>query len=114
MKTTGQAVLLRIFVEEQEHYKGKPLYEHIVEQARSIPLAGATVVRGIMGFGSDHHLHSSRILSISLNLPVIVEIIDTEEQTDRFLERIDGIMKEGLVTKEHIDFIQYRCPVSSQ
>lgn len=94
--------LLRIFIEESDKHEGLPLYEWIVKKAREMNLAGATVLRGLEGFGEHKHLHTANILRLSLNLPIIIEIVDTEDKIDKFLEIIDPEMKSGLVTLENI------------
>jgi PII-like signaling protein len=108
MKMNEDAVLLRIFIGESDMYHGKPLYEQIVLKARELKLAGATVVRGIMGFGADSHLHSAKILRLSEDLPIIIEIVDTEENINRILSFLDEVVKEGLVTVERVRAVLYR------
>jgi uncharacterized protein len=108
MKLPEQAMMLRIFIGESDRYKGKPLYEQIVLKARELNLAGATVTRGILGFGADSRLHSSKILELSEDLPVIIEIVDTEENIDKLMPFIDETVLEGLVTMEKMKVIKYR------
>ena len=108
MKLPEQAVMLRIFIGESDRYKGKPLYEQIVLKAKELNLAGATVFRGMMGFGADSHMHSSKILELSEDLPIIIEIVDTEENIDKFMPFIDETVVEGLVTMEKMKVIKYR------
>ncbi len=108
MKLPEEAVLLRIFIGESDRYKGKPLYEQIVLKARELDLAGATVIRGLMGFGADSRMHSSKILDISEDLPVIIEIVDIQENIDKLMPLIDESVEEGLVTLEKIKVIKYR------
>jgi uncharacterized protein len=108
MKLPEQAVLLRIFIGESDNIKGKPLYESIVLKARELNLAGATVLRGIMGFGADSRIHSAKLLDISEDLPVVVEIVDTEENIDKLMPFIDEHVVEGLVTLEKVRVIKYR------
>ena len=108
MKLPEQAVMLRIFIGESDRYKGKPLYEQIVLKARELNMAGATVTRGLMGFGADSRMHSSKILELSEDLPVIIEIVDVQENIDRLMPFIDETVVEGLVTLEKMKVIKYR------
>ena len=108
MKLPEQALMLRIFIGESDRHKGKPLYEQIVLKARELNLAGATVTRGILGFGADSRLHSSKILELSEDLPIIIEIVDTEENINRLMPFIDETVMEGLVTLEKMRVIKYR------
>lgn len=108
MKLPEQAVMLRIYIGESDRYKGKPLYEQIVLKARELNLAGATVSRGLMGFGADSRMHSSKILQLSEDLPVIIEIVDTEENINRLIPFLDETVEEGLVTMEKMKVIKYR------
>ena len=100
--------LLRIFIGESDKYEGLPLYEWIVKQARENHLAGATVLRGIEGFGAHSRIHTSKILRLSEDLPVIIEIVDTLEKIDNFIPIIDGAIKEGLATIEKVEIRFYR------
>lgn len=108
MRMEGEGKLLRIFIGESDTWHGKPLYEAIVERVRSEGLAGATVLRGIEGFGADSRLHTSRILRLSEDLPVVIEIVDTEEQIDRVLPMLDEMVGEGMLTVERVHVIAYR------
>ncbi len=108
MKLPEQAVMLRIFIGESDRYKGKPLYEQIVLKARELDLAGATVTRGLMGFGADSRIHTSKILELSEDLPVIIEIVDIEEKINMLMPFIDETVEEGLVTIEKMRVIKYR------
>ena len=101
-------MLLRIFIGESDKYKGKPLYEQIVFKARELHLAGATVIRGIMGFGADSHMHSAKILRLSEDLPMVIEIIDTEENLNKLSPFLDETVVEGLITMEKVKVIKYR------
>jgi hypothetical protein len=101
--------LLRIFIGESDRWEHKPLYEAIVLKARELGLAGATVLRGPMGFGANSRLHTSKILRLSEDLPLIIEIVDTEEQINRLLPYLDAMVKEGLVTLENVQVIKYRA-----
>jgi PII-like signaling protein len=108
MKMEGEGRLLRIFIGESDRWHGKPLYEAIVELVRREGLAGATVIRGIEGFGADSRIHTSRILRLSEDLPVIVEIVDTAERIDAVLPELDRMVSEGMVTVEKVHVIAYR------
>lgn len=108
MKLPENAVLLRVFIGESDSYKGKPLYEQIVYQTKKLHLAGATVIKGIMGFGADSHMHSAKLLTLSEDLPIVIEIVDTPENIDKILPFIDETVIEGLVTMEDIKVIKYR------
>jgi uncharacterized protein len=108
MHLPEDSMLLRIFIGESDHYKGKPLYEQIVLKARSLNLAGATAIRGILGFGADSRLHCAKLLEISDDLPIIIEIVDIEENLNKILPFIDEVVMEGLVTLEKIKVIKYR------
>ena len=108
MKLPEQAVMLRIFIGESDSFKGKPLYEQIVLKARELNLAGATVLRGVMGFGANSRLHSAKLLTLSEDLPVIIEIVDTEEKIKELMPFLDETVKEGLVTMENMKIIKYR------
>ncbi len=108
MKITEEDVSLRIFISETAGFKGRPLYEHIVLKARELKLAGATVSRGIMGFGADSHMHSSKLLELSINLPVIIEIVDKEENINSILPYLDENVKDGFMTLEKVSVIKYR------
>jgi uncharacterized protein len=103
-----QASLLRIFIGESDRFEHKPLYEAIVLKARELHLAGATVVRGSMGFGKSSRLHTSKILRLSMDLPVIIEIVDSEENIQRFLPSLSEMIKGGLVIVEQVRVIDYR------
>lgn len=104
----GEGTLLRIFIGESDRWHGKPLYEAIVRAARESGLAGATVIRGIEGFGADSHLHTARILRLSEDLPIVVEIVDTSEHIDGFLPRLDEMVRDGMVTTEKVHVVTYR------
>lgn len=100
--------LLRIFVGENDKYEGQPLHEWIVRKARECGLAGATVLRGIEGFGAHSRLHTAKILRLSSDLPIVIEIVDTEEKVEAFLPRIDDAIGEGLATLEKVEVRLYR------
>ena len=108
MKLPPEGQLLRIFIGESDKYKGEPLYEWIVIKAKEHGLAGATVLRGLMGFGANSRIHTSKILRLSLDLPIIVEIVDTPEKIKEFLSFIEPVVKEGLVTLEKAAVHIYR------
>jgi PII-like signaling protein len=108
VKLEGEGKLLRIFIGESDRYEGKPLYQAIVERARADGLAGATVIRGIEGFGADSRIHTSRILRLSEDLPVVIEIVDTAERIDEILPALDEMVGEGMVTVERVQVIAYR------
>jgi uncharacterized protein len=107
MQLSKDAVLLRIFFGENDKYEGKPLYEAIVLKARALGLAGATVLRGPMGFGHSSRLHTAKILRLSEDLPLIIEIVDSEENIDAFLPVLDAMMGSGLVTLEKMKVLRY-------
>ena len=108
MKLPEDAVLLRVFVGESDQYHNKPLYEQIVLKARELNLAGATVLRGIMGFGADSRIHSAKLLELSVDLPMVIEIVDTEENINKLFPFVDETVTEGLVTLEKMRVIKYR------
>jgi PII-like signaling protein len=107
MQIPNQAVSLRIFIGESDHCDGKPLYEAIVLKAREMHLAGATVLRGPMGFGKSSRLHTSKILRLSEDLPLLIEIVDSEDNINAFLPILDGMMSSGLITLEKVQVLQY-------
>ena len=107
MQIPTDALLLRIFIGENDRYENHPLYEAIVLKAREMHLGGATVLRGPMGFGHSSRLHTSKLLRLSEDLPFIVEIVDSEENINRFLPVLDTVMGSGLVTIENIKVLQY-------
>ncbi|MBW7907094.1 MAG: DUF190 domain-containing protein [Phycisphaerae bacterium] len=108
MKIPKSGVLLRIFIGESDQWKGRPLYEAIVLRARELHLAGATVLRGPMGFGAHSRVHTSKVLRLSEDLPMVVEIVDSQEKIDELLPYVDEMMGEGLVTLEKVQVIAYR------
>ena len=107
MQIPKQAVLLRIFIGEDDKAGSRPLYEAIVLRAREMHLAGATVLRGPMGFGASSRLHTSKILRLSEDLPLVIEIVDSEEKINGFLPVLDGMMSSGLITMEKVQVLQY-------
>jgi uncharacterized protein len=108
VRLEGEGKLLRLFIGESDTWHGKPLYQAIVERVRQEGLAGATVLRGIEGFGADSHLHTSRILRLSEDLPVVIEIVDTPEQIDRVVPILDEMVGEGMLTLERVQIVSYR------
>jgi PII-like signaling protein len=109
MRFTGEGKLLRVFIGESDLHGGKPLYQALVERVRAEGLAGATVLRGIEGFGASSHLHTSRILRLSEDLPIVVEIVDTTENVDRILPVVDEMVGDGMVTVERVEVLTYRA-----
>lgn len=107
MKLSRDAVLLRIFIGEDDKADHEPLYEAIVLKAREMHLAGATVLRGPLGFGHSSVLHTTKILRLSQDLPIVIEIVDAEEKINAFVDAIEGIMGSGLMTLEKVKVIQY-------
>src|SRR5690349_3454481 len=107
MMIPRSAALLRIFIGEADRADGRPLYEAIVLKAREMQLAGATVLRGPMGFGHSSRLHTSKILRLSEDLPLVIEIIDSEEKVNAFLPLLDHMLGSGLVTLERVQVLQY-------
>jgi len=108
MELPKDAVLLRIFIDEDDQYEGGPLYEKIVLKARAAGLAGATVLRGPLGYGKSSQLHTAKILRLSLDLPMLIEIVDRDEKIQGFLPVLDGMIRGGLVTLEKVQAIMYR------
>lgn len=108
MKIEGGAQLLRIFVGESDRWGGRPLWEAILLAAREEGLAGATVLRGLAGFGGHSRIHTARILRLSEDLPIAIEVVDREERIAAFLPRLDGMIGEGLVTLERVQVVIYR------
>jgi PII-like signaling protein len=107
MQIPKQAQLLRIFIGEAARLDGKPLYEAIVLKAREMHLAGATVLRGGLGYGHSSRLHSAKILRLSDDLPLVIEIVDSEDKIAAFLPVLDGFMTKGLITLENVVVLQY-------
>jgi PII-like signaling protein len=107
MQIPRDAVLLRIFFGEDDKFQNHPLHEAIVLKAREMHLGGATVLRGHIGFGHSSHIHTSKILRLSEDLPVVVEIVDSKEKIDAFLPVLDEMMSSGLVTIEKVQVLQY-------
>jgi PII-like signaling protein len=103
----GQQTLMRIFIGEQKKHGHQPLYQAIVEMLRKEKLAGATVLRGIAGFGAKSHLHSAHLLTLSQDMPMVIECVDTKENLDRIMPKIDEMISDGLVTLENVEVIRY-------
>ena len=108
MKLPLEAELLRVFIGESDKFHGRPLYEVIVQRARETGMAGATVLRGTLGFGAHSRLHTAKILRLSVDLPIIVEIVDTLEKIEAFLPVVDEAVSEGLATLERVQIRFYR------
>ena len=108
MKLPSEAELLRVFIGESDKHHGRPLYEVIVEEARRQGLAGATVLRGTLGFGANSRIHTAKLLRLSEDLPMVVEIVDQPDRIAAFLPLLDGLISEGLVTLERVRVFAYR------
>jgi uncharacterized protein len=108
MNLPEEAILLRIFIGESEKYHGRPLYETIVLKARELGLAGATVLRSSLGYGASSHIHTAKILRLSYDLPLVIEIVDSEEKINSFLPAVDEMVASGLVTLERARVLHYR------
>ena len=108
MKLPEEGTLLRIFIGESDRHGGKPLYESIVLKARELNMAGATVTRGLLGFGADSRLHTAKVLRLSEDLPVVVEIVDSQERIEALLPFLDLAVTEGLITMEPVRVVKYR------
>ena len=109
MKIPNEGVLLKIFVAEADKYNGKPLYEEIILLARKMNLAGATAIKGFMGFGCKSHIHTTKLLRLSEDLPIVIEMVDSKDKIDNFLPHLDEMVKEGLVTLEKTNIILYKA-----
>lgn len=108
MELPQDALLLRIFIGEKDEYEGQPLFKALVLKAREMHLAGATVFRGPLGFGRSSHLHTSGILRLSFDLPIVIEIVDTEEKIQSFVAQIESMVGGGLITVERVQAIFYK------
>lgn len=108
MKLPEEGKLLRIFIGETDNYKGKALYEAIVLRARELNLAGATVFRGIMGYGANSRIHTIKLLRLSEDLPIMIELVDLEENINKLIPFLDETVKEGLITIETVRIVKYR------
>ena len=109
MELPEDALLLRVFIGESDRYRHQPLYEAIVMKAREMQMAGATVLRGPMGFGASSRIHTAKIIQLSMDLPLVIEIVDTEEKINSFLSILDEMMSGGLVTLEKARVIRYKA-----
>ena len=109
MKLEGEGQLLRIFVGEGDRWHGRPLYEAIVFRARGAGLAGATVLRGLMGYGAKSRIHTAKVLRLSEDLPIVVEIADRADRIQAFLPLLDEMVEDGMVTLEKVQVIAYRA-----
>ncbi|MCR4294886.1 MAG: DUF190 domain-containing protein [Elusimicrobia bacterium] len=109
MKLEGDQRLLRVFIGERDRWNGLPLYEAIVNEARALGMAGATVLKGFLGYGAKAHIHTAKLLDLSEDLPIVVEIVDTEANVKKLLPKLDAMVQEGLVTTEKVHVILYRA-----
>ena len=109
MKLEGEGKLLRIFIGESDKHGRKPLYQAIVEMLREEGMAGATVLRGIEGFGANSHLHTARILRLSEDLPIVIEVADTAEKIEAIMPKLDEMVTDGMVTLERVEVVTYRA-----
>jgi PII-like signaling protein len=109
MKLAGEGLLVRIFIGESDRWDGASLYEAIVQRAREKGLAGATVLRGVEGFGAHNLIHTARIMRLAEDLPMVIEIVDQKEKIEAFLPELDAMIPEGLVTLEPVQVIIYRA-----
>ena len=107
-KLIGEQVLMRIFIGEGDRYESKPLYEALVELLQNDGGAGATVLRGVCGFGANRIYHSQKLLDLSANLPLVIEVVDTQEKINAIMPRIDAMMSGGMITLEKATVIRYR------
>jgi uncharacterized protein len=109
MKIPADGKLLRIFIGEADRWNGKPLYEEIILLAKKNAMAGATAIKGFMGFGCKSHMHTTKLLRLSEDLPIIIEIVDSEEKINQFLPFLDEMVREGLITIEKANVVMYRA-----
>src|SRR5215475_6345975 len=107
MRIPRDAVMLRIYIGEDQKFESKPLFEAIVLKAREMQLAGATAIRGPMGFGQSSVVHSAKVLLLSEDLPIVIEIVDIQEKIDAFLPEVSKMMASGLITLQNVELIQY-------
>lgn len=116
MKIPEEGCLLRIFIGESDRWQGRPLYEAIVLKARKLHLAGATVLKGSMGFGAHSRLHTAKILQLSEDLPIVIELVDARSRIDELIPFLDEMVQEGMVTMERVQVLKYRSgpPTASQ
>ena len=111
MKIEGTGLLARVYIGESDTWQGRPLYEAIVNLLRERGVAGATVIRGVEGFGAKQHLRTTRILSLSTDLPVLIEVVDQEDRLRGVLPELDAMVSDGLITLEPVEVIAYRANV---
>ena len=107
MKIAGQGMLLRIFIGESDRWEGRPLHEALILKARAMGLAGATVVRDVEGFGAHSRIHTTKVLRLSEDLPLVIEIVDREERIREFIPVCDAMIGEGLITLERVEVLKY-------
>ena len=108
MKIEGEGQLLRIFIGESDQWEGRPLYEAIVRKAREEGLAGATVLRGLAGFGAHSRIHTASVLRLSQDLPIVIELVDSPERIQRIMPALDQMVDEGMITLEKVRIVSYR------
>ena len=109
MKIPADGKLLRIFIGEADRWRGQSLHEAIIQLARKERMAGATAIKGFMGFGCKSHMHTAKLLRLSEDLPIVIEMVDSEEKINKFLPHLDEMVKEGLITLEKANVIMYRA-----
>lgn len=108
-KLNGESVLMRVFIGESDKHEGKPLYQALVEMLRREKFAGATVLRGILGFGAKSHLHTAHILRLSQDMPIVVEVVDSQENIERIMPEVEKMMGDGLITLEKVRVLKYEA-----
>jgi len=108
-KLNGESVLMRVFIGESDKHQGKPLYQALVEMLRREKIAGATVLRGILGFGARSHLHTTHILRLSQDMPIVIEVVDSQENIDRIMPEVEEMMGDGLLTLEKVRVLKYEA-----
>lgn len=108
-KLNGESVIMRVFIGESDKYRGKPLYQALVEMLRREKMAGATVLRGILGFGAKSHLHTAHILRLSQDMPIVVEVVDSQENIDRIMPEVEKMTGDGLITLEKVRVLKYEA-----
>ncbi|WP_029910747.1 DUF190 domain-containing protein [Pelobacter seleniigenes] len=104
----GEQSLMRVFIGESDRYQGRPLYEALLELFRKEGFAGATVLKGVAGFGARSHLHTDRLLRLSQDLPLVIEVVDNEEKIDKIIPQLDGMLQGGMITLERARVIRYK------
>jgi PII-like signaling protein len=114
VKLEGEGKLLRIFIGESDKHGRKPLYQAIVEMLREEGMAGATVLRGVEGFGANSHLHTARILRLSEDLPIVIEVADTAKKIEAIMPKLDEMVTDGMVTLERVEVVTYRAQEKSE